>query len=123
MLDSGLAPSGFTLQWLIRMHVRRGDIDSALAVKADADSLDLRIEGIVGGMLLHSLSREEKLREALELLEDCASRNVRIPLAFAYLLSVRCHERGIEHSILPSDPNVWIERIKTNEPGIILTVP
>ena len=47
---------------------------------------------------------------ALELLEDCASRNVRIPLAFAYLLSVRCHERGIEHSILPSDPNVWIER-------------
>jgi hypothetical protein len=114
MLDSGLAPSGFTLQWLIRMHVRRGDIDSALAVKADADNRSLALDAHSSGLLINSLTKRNMLVEALKLLEDCSDRKMLIPNSFVHLLRVRCAKLGIEHPNMPSDPNFWVKRVKAD---------
>ena len=112
----GVKPTKRTFQAILRMYIRRKDINSALALKEDMQS---RVLGEVihpdassFGMLINTRTHRGDLPEALNLLEEATKLNLRINERHLKMLRARCVALGVKHPNMPADPELWLKKIK-----------
>lgn len=107
-----LKPDNFTYKVLIRMFIRKKDLDSALKCKQDADKKNIMLLGESYGILIESCMHRDKVVEALKLFEEASSKKLRINEKYLKVLRGRCRNLRVEHPDLANDPNQWVRDTK-----------
>ena len=112
----GVRTTQKTYHILLRMYIRRKDIDSALTLKEDMQS---RVLGQVinpdaktFGLLIDTLTHRSELPRALNLLEEATALGLRINEKHLRMLRKRCEGLNVKHPNLPASPTEWVDKIK-----------
>jgi len=115
----GVKPTPKTYQTLLRMYVRRKDVNSALALKQDMQSQELGVsinpDASTFGILINTLTHRGELPEALNLLEEATKLNLKVNDKHLKLLRARCESLGVRHPHLPANPQEWVKKIKVSK--------
>jgi len=101
-----------TYKHLVRMHVRRGEIEEAQAMLDTARAEKLRPQPDSFGIVIHSLSKRNMVVEALKVLEEAAYAKVRVPERHLRDLRRVCRKLGVKHPDMPVDPTLWLQEMK-----------
>jgi pentatricopeptide repeat protein len=123
----GIRPNVATYRSLIRMFVRRKEIDRALKVKdtmmrgsgsgsgSGGGDGGLIPCGTSYGLLIESLTHRNELVKALKLLEEAAEVGAlpSVPEKHLKHLRARCTNLRIVHPDMPSDPRAWSQHLKS----------
>lgn len=97
---------------IIKMHIIRHDISSALEAKNRMRELGMYPSRDIYGMLLQSLSARKMIEEALLTLEESADRGIKIRDVYLRPLRHECKKLGITHPDIPEDPMAWVNAVK-----------
>jgi pentatricopeptide repeat protein len=108
----GLRADEHTYKHLVRMHVRRGEIEDAQAALDTARAEKLRPQPDSFGIVIHSLSKRNMVVEALKVLEEAAYAKVRVPERHLRDLRRVCRKLGVKHPDMPVDPTLWLQEMK-----------
>ena len=108
-----------TYRYLIMMHIRNKDVQSAIDVK-DA----MKMKGMIPhkdsyGVIIQTLVQRDRIIESLKLLEESAICHERpIPEKYIKYLRARCVKLKIKHPNIPPDPNEWMKKSKANRKNL-----
>lgn len=105
-------PNDYTYNAIVKMHVIRRDIHSALDAKNKMLELGFRPSRESYGMLINSLAARKMIEEALLTLEETADKGIIIRDVHLRELRRHCTELGIIHPDLPEDPMAWMKAVR-----------
>lgn len=97
---------------MIKMHVIRNDVDSALDAKNKLLEMGMVPNRESYGILIESLSSRSRTEDALLILEEAADNKIRIRDGFLRKLRLQCKRLGIIHPDLPPDSMAWVVDVK-----------
>ena len=105
-------PTELTYNYLITMHIKNKDIDSAIKLKEEMMLQNLTPNSDTYGILIDNLTRREMIVEALKLVEESAHNNIKILEKHMKILRGRCANLHVTHPDIPEDPNKWVKQLK-----------
>jgi pentatricopeptide repeat protein len=103
----GCKPDTRTYRALIGLHVRQKRTDRAETVFETMKSLAVPADKDCYGLLVHSMAREYRLKDAVNLVKEMKAQGLTCSEHYAFLLRQRCKEVGIFHPDVPAHPVGW----------------
>jgi pentatricopeptide repeat protein len=110
--DHNVSPNRFVFDSMIKMHLIRNDIDSAMEAKTNMIEYGFVPSRESYGLMIQSLAARKMLEESLLVLEDAADRQVKIRDTFLKNLRFQCTKLGVIHPDIPPDPMEWVNQVR-----------
>jgi pentatricopeptide repeat protein len=108
----GVTPTSNSYRAIVKMHIRRKDIDRAVDVKEDMLKAGVLPDSETYGLIVESMAHRNMVVEGLKLLEEATEKRVRIPERHMKFLRARCEKLGIQHPDMPPNPKQWVKDMK-----------
>lgn len=113
-----LAPNDLSYQHLVRMSLRKKDLDGTLEIMETMKSLGVAPTPDTWGLVIDAFAARNKPVEALKVIDELASTHPatikEIPDGYLKRTRMLCRKLAVEHPQLPSDPEQWVRDVKLN---------
>ena len=101
-----------TYEYMIRLFIRTGDMDKALAMKDAALAGNMKPTEESYGLILRLFTHRKMTAEALKILEEAHSKGITIHERNIKHLRKQCDALGVKHPNIPPDPHAWVKEVK-----------
>ena len=110
--DHRIAANVQTYDNLIRMHVRRGEVDESVALMDEMRAVGLIPLPDSFGLVIHTMTKRDQIVEALKMLEEASYQKTRVPEKSLRMLRRKCEKLGVKHPDMPVNPEQWLQDMK-----------
>lgn len=110
--EHDISPDRHVYNAIIKMHIVRHDINSAMENKERMRELGMHPSREVYGILIQSLTARKMLEESLLTLEEATDAGMTIREVHLRRLRHMCNKLGVVHPNLPENPMAWMNAVR-----------
>jgi hypothetical protein len=114
----GLALNSQSYQHLVRMQLRKKDLEGTLQTMEDMKAVGVAPSPDTWGLVIDAFAARNKPVEALKVIDELAATYPAtikdIPDGYLKRTRLLCRRLAVEHPELPTDPEKWVRDVKLN---------
>lgn len=111
-----LVPNSTTYQHLVRMYLRKKDMDNVLQTMDEMKALNINPTPETWGLVIDAYASRNKPVEALKVIEEVATSDPAviklIPDGYLKRIHALCRKLAVMHPSLPPDPEDWVRDVR-----------